>query len=78
MELDQQRVESFQAKEDTTLKWEAKKALFEIFQEILQAHGRGLGELQTWLQRLFPLSSDQCSYSFKYPWNRALTSEGGG
>ena len=45
MEIDQQRVESFQAKEDTTIKWEAKKASFEICQEILQAHGRGLGEL---------------------------------
>ena len=30
-----------------------------------------------WLQRLFSLFSDPCSYSFKYLWNGALT-EGGG
>ena len=45
MEIDQQRVESFQMKEDTTVKKGAKKASFEICQKILQAHGRGLGEL---------------------------------
>lgn len=45
MEFDRQRVQSLQAKEDNTVKWEAKKASFEICQEILQAHGRGLGEL---------------------------------
>ena len=39
----QQRVESFQAKEDTTSKWEAKKGLFKICQEIkVQTHSRGL------------------------------------
>ena len=31
-----------------------------------------------WLQRLFPLSSDPCSYSFKYLWNGALSDGGRG
>ena len=53
-------METFQAKEDTTSKWEAKKGSFKICQEIkVQTHGRGLEGF---------LFTDECpKYLFQYP-----------